>query len=44
MKLKKVFASKMNAKKFIENSMKTPKVFDPKACLDACTCTGNCNS
>ncbi len=44
MKIKKVLLSKINSKKHIANIMTNKNSVILKGCLDACTCTGNCNS
>ncbi len=42
MKIKVVAAARVNPLDQIASTMNSSKTFDVSNCLDACTCTGNC--
>lgn len=42
MKIKKVVKAKVETKSDIASAMKTSTRISRNSCLDACTCTGNC--
>lgn len=42
MKIKIVTSTKVNPLINIANTMNSGKIYDIAYCLDACTCTGNC--